>query len=230
MKPKNYLLTVLAIIILLVISAGIAHAADPTHTSKLIEKADIAFHANDYETAVELYKQALEIDPSNYMTWTNLGFSLSELEKFDESLKCYKKAVELGAQFNEGSAISDEARELFYSGNDYQNSGKYKEAILLYEKANKKDPNNGTILQAMGWSYKKGGDSVNAETMFKKAIRVEPLFSYPYGSLGYIYYDSNSFVKCRHFYLVMLIIGIDNLEIKKQITERLKEFEKLLNK
>lgn len=227
MKPKNYLLTALTIIMLS--GMCIAHAANTTNMN-IIKKANTTFHAGDYETAVELYKQALEIDPSNYMAWTKLGFSLSELERYDESLKCYKKAVDLGAQFNEGSSITDEARELYYSGNEYQNSGKYKDAILLYKKANEKDPNNGTILQAMGWSYKKDGDNVNAENTFKRAIRVEPLFSYPYSSLGYIYYDSNFFVKCRHFYSVMLIIGIDNLEIKKQITERLKECEKLINK
>jgi tetratricopeptide (TPR) repeat protein len=224
MKLKNYLLTAMAIMILA--GMGAAHASD---FSDLIDKADTAFIAYDYKTAVELYKEGLQIDPTDYMVWTNLGFSLSELKRYDESLMCYKKAVELGAPFSEGSAISDKARELYYSGNSYQNSGEYKKAIEFYSQANKKDPNNGTILQAMGWSYKKDGDHISAEKVFKNAIRVEPLYSYPYGSLGYIYYDSNSLLEWKHFYSVMLIIGIDNLEIKNEITERLKECEKVLS-
>ena len=100
---------------------------------------------------------------------------------------------------------------------------------MLYEKANVKDPDNGKILQAMGWSYKKGCNNLNAEKVFKNAIRVEPLYSYPYGSLGYIYYDSNSLVECRHYYSVMLTICIYDLEIKKEITKRLKECVKRLN-
>lgn len=96
-----------------------AHASE---LSKLIEKADAAFHADDYKTAAELYTKAIKIDSSDYMAWLNLGFSLAELERYDESLKCYEKAVKLGTLFRETSPIKGESQKWYLEGVKYENT------------------------------------------------------------------------------------------------------------
>jgi tetratricopeptide (TPR) repeat protein len=63
--------------------------------------------------------------------WINKGICLCKLEKYEEGMKCFDKALEIGSK----------ATEAWYNkGVALQELEKYKEAIHCYDKALEMDP------------------------------------------------------------------------------------------
>ncbi|GEM_PF-2735145 len=165
-----------------------AHASE---LSDLIKKADAAFHADDYETAAELYTKALEIEPTDYMAWLNLGFSLAELERYDESLKCYDKAKKLGAPFTKITHCNDKAVELNGIANIYKLNYKNPEkAIEYFLMSLEADPSDAGISNSIAWTYRDIGQYEKSEEYFKLSLKTNSLFENPYGALGTLYYEN----------------------------------------
>jgi hypothetical protein len=69
----------LPLLFVLVFSLFFATPSSASDLSDLIAQGDMYFQSNDYAKTVEYYEKAVGIDPSNYMVWLNLGFSLAEL-------------------------------------------------------------------------------------------------------------------------------------------------------
>lgn len=53
------------------------------------------FTAQDFEKALIFFKQASDLDPTNYSYWNKLGATYAHLKKPEESLQCYHKALDL---------------------------------------------------------------------------------------------------------------------------------------
>jgi tetratricopeptide (TPR) repeat protein len=61
---------------------------------ELFQQAYKADQQKKYVDAIELYRQALVIDPQYSMAWNNLGWILyDQQQKFEEAEECYKKAL-----------------------------------------------------------------------------------------------------------------------------------------
>jgi tetratricopeptide (TPR) repeat protein len=58
-----------------------------------IAQAEDAIQKGDFAGAETLLKKALDKDPNNYQAWFDLGFALNRLERSDESIAAYRKAV-----------------------------------------------------------------------------------------------------------------------------------------
>jgi len=56
---------------------------------------DDFFKQEQYEKAIECYKEAINLDPGYKAAWNNLGFTYSKLGKLDEVKKCKDKLNEL---------------------------------------------------------------------------------------------------------------------------------------
>jgi tetratricopeptide (TPR) repeat protein len=74
-------------------------------TKKSISKNDDAIYfytegqnfmkREEYETAIEKYKEAVKIDPYFAFAWDNLGISYRKINKFKEAIEAYKKSLEI---------------------------------------------------------------------------------------------------------------------------------------
>ncbi|MBN2225268.1 MAG: tetratricopeptide repeat protein [Deltaproteobacteria bacterium] len=205
-----------------------APATFTSDLSDLIAQGDKCFQADDYAKAIEYYEKAVELDPSNYIALLNLGFSLAELERYDESLKCYKKAKEAGAPFKEGFILTGKAKEFYDKGINFIKAKNYQEAIKSFENAIKEDPSNVMAINNIGWIYKNiNGDNKKAEEKFKEAIKKNPLFSVAYNSLGKLYYDNKSPQKCILFYSAELEMGISDPVRRTKVENRIIEMKNL---
>jgi len=217
--------TFIAVLSLLLITISIpAFASDLTD---LIAQGDKYFQADDYVKAVEYYEKAIEIDPSNYMVWLNMGFSLAELEQYDESLKCYEKAKKLGVLFKGITPPKESYRPDYDKAMDLYESKNYKEAIKLLETLRLNDPSNSTLLFNMGGSYLAIGDSKDAEECFKEIAKKDPLYKATYGILGTLNYIAHSPETAIHYYSIRLMIGVDSPQDKKIFEDRVNEMRKL---
>ncbi len=62
---------------------------------KLIQNGLDALSKNKNEKALELFIQALKIEPKNTMAWNNKGVALRKLGKIEEAINCYDTALSI---------------------------------------------------------------------------------------------------------------------------------------
>ncbi len=105
-----------------------AISINPNYSESYTGKGDIYRYKLDdknqnQEKAIELYKKALEIDKKDSSAYFGLGYSYSELGKYDEAIKNYEECNRLsgGANLNLAKIYRDEKQN-------------YKKAKELYEK------------------------------------------------------------------------------------------------
>ena len=70
-------------------------AVDPAYTAALINLGTLHYHQKGYQRAEELYRRAAESDSSYVLAFFDLGNVLDELERPDESIGAYLRAISL---------------------------------------------------------------------------------------------------------------------------------------
>lgn len=58
-------------------------------------KGSILFESKEYANAAKSYEKALEMDPSDDLTWFNLGNAFYKLNNYDRAAESFKKATDL---------------------------------------------------------------------------------------------------------------------------------------
>jgi len=79
-----------------------------------IEGLMYARYKNDFETAIPLYKKALQINPKDADAWKDLGVIYGQSNQFELALQAFKKVVEINPQ---------DAQAMFNIAVTYQNLG-----------------------------------------------------------------------------------------------------------
>lgn len=92
--------------------------------------------------AIEKYRAAVEINPNNFEALNNLGFSLCQMDQFDEAIEINCRAIRLnpsvpGAYYHLGLALD--------------RSGRTHEAVPEYREAIKLDPDLVEALNDLAW-------------------------------------------------------------------------------
>ncbi|MCJ8163558.1 tetratricopeptide repeat protein [Pontibacter sp. E15-1] len=109
-----------------------AISADPNNASLLAVKGNLLERKNDLDGATATYKKAIQIDPTNFDAYYNLGV----------------------LEFNKGAEINNKAAKMDYA--TYQKKGKaleneakthYKEALPYFEKALEIQPEDQATMQ-----------------------------------------------------------------------------------
>ena len=70
-------------------------AIEPAYTAALINLGTLYYHQKQYERAEDLYRQATVSDSSYVLAFFDLGNVLDELERPDESIAAYRRAITL---------------------------------------------------------------------------------------------------------------------------------------
>ena len=73
----------------------------PDKEAKYIRKGDVAFNNDDYNLALELYNQALQIDPLNPKTNYKIGRCFIELRQPKKAKVYFKKVFDLYPNFSD---------------------------------------------------------------------------------------------------------------------------------
>jgi len=112
-------------------------------------KANDAFRSGDFESAVQLYQQAIENNPSDARLHFNLGSALAKMGEAEQSVRAFERAKELMddphqqsmADYNAGTLLSE--------------SEMYDEAINFFRDALRKNPNDPDIKHNYEMSIRK---------------------------------------------------------------------------
>jgi tetratricopeptide (TPR) repeat protein len=103
---------------------------------------------------------------------------LKELAKLREELKSSKGGQRAQEQTDYKAAIKKlSAVDWFKEGYALAESGKYREAISLYDKAIDADPGYASAYSVRGWAYYKIGDHTSALKDYGRALELKPNYA-----------------------------------------------------
>jgi Flp pilus assembly protein TadD len=149
-------------------TAPLVARAAPAEDRKFFEPAAagaVAYSSGDYAAALARYQAAVEKNPQDAESWSNLGQVLVRLNKLPEALAALHKANLLapdrwGYQFNLARAQGL--------------SGDWKAAVASYRRAQALFPDDYATTFNLALACHKGGDDAAAVVEYEKAIRLSP--------------------------------------------------------
>ncbi|KAJ2782428.1 Hsp90 cochaperone [Coemansia interrupta] len=117
-------------------------------------QGNAAFAAGNHDEAIKLFTQAIELDPTNHVLYSNRSASLASLKKYEDALADAEKTVELKPDWPKG--YSRKGAALF-------GLQRLAEAKDTYEAGLKYDPENALLKKGLN----------DADTQLKSAERAE---------------------------------------------------------
>ncbi len=144
------------------------------------------YQAKDEQyTAMTVMETAVSIYPDNHQLLFEYGLVLEKNGKPDEALRIMQRVLELQP---------DNAEALNYIGYTWAdqniNLAKALEYIL---RANALKPDNGFIIDSLGWVYYRLGDFEQAATLLERSLQLIPNDPHVYHHLGDVYRSLKNF-------------------------------------
>ena len=147
-------------------TSAFAQVNDPD-AKKLFEQGINEHDNGNYDKAISLYEQALEIEPGNEVIIYEMGYTYS-------ALKNYQKVVSLiSAQIEKGVKNPDMYVLL---GNVYDEMNDPYKSIETYKAGLEKFPNSGVMYYNYGITLAKQKEMEKALEKFEKGIAVDPAY------------------------------------------------------
>ena len=116
------------------------------------------FKENDFDKAIQTYKQAIKINDKNISAYHSLGTIYIQRLEFDKAEEIYKKSLEI---------YSDTVTPYLNLGFIYYNKKDYSQALEYYNKALEIDKNNSFINYYIAKVYRDMGEQEKAIQFFK---------------------------------------------------------------
>ena len=215
---------------------------------------------DDIQGALISYNKAIEINPSYFDAYFNLGNTYQQLNQLDKSIDSYKKSINLNpkspeAYNNLGNiyhqlSMTDEAMIQFQNAVKYGPNlaeahfnfafilnfkGRKKDSIEHYEKCIELDPNSIFAHNDLGKIFQEAGKYNLAANYFEKVIELDPSFAEGYNNLGAVLQNLGNLNNAIQCYETSISISPDsrtfnNLGIALQEIGKLEEAAKSFHK
>lgn len=151
--------------------------------------ASIHIHQEQLAVGHEILKRGIDLYPDNVQILFEYGLLLEQEGKQDEAIASMEKIIELQ---------SDHVEALNYLGYTWADNNVHLEKALEYiQKAVTLKPDNGFILDSLGWVYFRMGELEKARIELEKATALEPKDPHIHGHLGDIYQAAGQKEKAR---------------------------------
>ena len=147
------------------ISARYNHPRSDKNTD-LLEKAAAAERSQDPGKAVQLLREVVADDPSDFIAWARLGSIYFEQGKFSEAESSYLKSI---------AAKADYAPAMINLGKTYLVRQSFEPAIDVLEKATRINPPVARAFQLLGEAYLLARKGTLGVAALNEAIRLDPI-------------------------------------------------------
>jgi stress-induced-phosphoprotein 1 len=107
---------------------------------ELKAKGNAALQSEKYDEAVKYYTEAIQVDPSNHILYSNRSAAYAKTGKYNESLQDAEKTISLKNDWPKGYSRKGAALELLE---------RFDEAVKTYEEGLKYDSNNEQLKEAL---------------------------------------------------------------------------------
>jgi Flp pilus assembly protein TadD len=125
----------------------------------------LAYEDGDYAGALALYQEAVERNPEDAESWSNLGQVLVRLDRVAEAIPHFERAIALQRQRWAYHFNLARARGLL---------GLWPEAIDGYREAQRLFPDDYATAFNLGLALRQVGDDAGAVEQFQRAIALDP--------------------------------------------------------
>ena len=140
--------------------------------------ADISEQESDWDDAIRIYENLIEIEPDNIEWQRSLGHVLSEEERWNDAISVYVKLIE---------REPDNTNYFYNLGRTYTELDKYDEAVNYLKKAINLKPDNLDALCYLGTAYQELDQFEESLVYFKKAKDINPDFEFAYFNMAISY-------------------------------------------
>lgn len=155
-----------------------AIACDPTFHLAYFHLGEISMGEKNFENARKYCEQALSIQPANELYLCTSAFIKLQLKDYTHCIELCSKVLDL----NPANTFA-----LEYRAHAYMNQKDYKRAVDDLEILYANTIPDSSILNGLGYSYSKIGETKLSKKFLLAAINIDPGYSYPYNNLGYVY-------------------------------------------
>lgn len=183
----------------------------PNDTEAMLKLGDLAFRNKQYPKAIGLYEKLAAKVPQKGALYANMGYAYGELKQWASSAKYYEKAIQAGVKdekvtynlaatyekmgkekaavslYEKSAARSTSADAQNRMADHYIKTGKYDQAIRVYQKMLKSDAKNGGIHADLGYVYGLKGDLNREIESYKTSLRYNSEEDDVYARLGTAY-------------------------------------------
>jgi tetratricopeptide (TPR) repeat protein len=130
-----------------------------------------ATNSGDYPKAIEYFDKALELEPSNEITWVDKGVALRALGRYEDAIQCFDRALKINIRYVTAWQNKAQAHEVL---------AQYKEALECYDKVLSIVPNDVATRKRKDGCIKKLRDlSVTKERALTPPVEGKEPLSYP---------------------------------------------------
>ena len=190
----------------------------PAYVAAELGRADALIAEDRNDAAIEALEQLAKSQPGRIEAWVSLGDTLRRNERFVDGIAAYDRAVALidkplpehwvlfyargicherqktwdkaEADFRKALELSpDQPQVLNYLGYSYlEKKANLDEAMSMIERAAKARPDEGAIIDSLGWALYRLGRYPKAEVQMEKAIQLMPADPVVNDHLGDVYW------------------------------------------
>lgn len=162
--------------VLFVLAAGVTSGCNKLKAKQEIKRGHEYAKAQQYQTALASYQEALRLDPNEKMLHKAIGYAYMGMyqpgSKHPKDLEMASKAIENMKLYVDAQPEDRKAREVLLSL--YLSTERFDEAISFYQTMLQEDPKDAKAMASLASIYFKKGDFDQGVTWLEKRIEAEP--------------------------------------------------------
>jgi len=182
--------------------------------AQIVDLADEKFRRGQFSEAISHYDAVLEHVPHNFRALHNKGLALFALNKFEKSIECYDRALEVRP-----SALHVKLKKAISLNSKRDFNG----AKSLLDEITSLAPTNKEALNARALSEFNLGLDTDGIQDLKKAIEIDPSYTMAWNNLGCFYLglgELEAAIECFDQTLVIDTNNYDAFLLKDMALER----------
>ncbi len=151
---------------------------DSLSAEDFLQKGNTAYYLEHWQEALDLYLQAVKLQPGHFGAYYSAGLAQSRLGNYDAALRYYQRSLELKPDYS----------DTYYNiGNIWFYKGNYDKALEYYGKTIEMSPKDASAWYNAGSMYVWKNDFKKAVPYLKKSIELNPLHHAAFYNLGLCY-------------------------------------------
>ncbi len=156
------------------------------------------------DSAIEVFKRALERDPKYTLAYAGLGESYWHKYQFTHAAEWMTRALEA---CQKAAALGEGAICLGYV---YNETGKHEQAVSEFQRALGIDPTSDDAYRGLGFAYEHLGKTADAEQTFRRAITVRPQYWAGHNWLGTFLFRQGRFQEASSMFQQVTALAPDS--------------------
>lgn len=171
----------------------------PNDNTKKYELAKVYFELDNFEKCCEILSKIGEKQGFTSKMYFLLGCSLAKLEKMDEAIDYFNKALE---------NVDDKEKNIYEivleRGKAYLEREKYYDAVDDFKKALEINKFDDELLYNLAETYRQMGKAKDCVSLVNEAIKINPSNWLYYSTRGLAYYELNDYEAAKNDHTVVV--------------------------